>query len=136
MRVDPVHGLADVLVSRDGDIRRDGGPTAALKTEIVEFSTDLKRVVVRYRSNVDAVGELPYNYFPYLRVEVDGRPVSFYRSAMNQILLPVPAGEHIVSVRGVMSPLQARFLWLSLAVAALVVMLPGRLFSPLDRLAA
>ena len=71
---------------------------------------------VRYRSDADAFGQLPYNYFPYLRVDVDGRAVPFYRSAMNQILVRAPAGDHVVSILGVMPPLQARLLWLSLGV--------------------
>ena len=42
--------------------------------ELLGFTTDLKRVNVRYRSHAAAVAELPYNYFPFLRVEVDGAP--------------------------------------------------------------
>jgi len=50
-------------------------------------------------ANADAFGELSYNYFPYLRVDVDGILVTFYRSAMNHILVRLPAG-HFLLVAG------------------------------------
>ena len=133
MHVDRTRGTADTLITRDGDLREELTPSQPLEAEIVDFSTDLKRVRVRYRSNVEAFGQLPYNFFPYLRVEVDGLPVKFYRSAMNQILLRVPAGEHVVAVRGINPPLLARLMWLGLAVLILVSLAPRRLFASVDR---
>jgi 6-pyruvoyl-tetrahydropterin synthase related domain len=128
MHVDAGHGTAATLITRDGDFRSrlDGG--SALDARIVSFSTDLKHVVVRYRSNEDAFGQLPYNYFPYLQVDVDGTPVHFYRSAMNHIIVAAPAGEHVVTIHGVIPPLQERLLWLSLAATVLVIAIPRRLF--------
>ena len=133
MKIDLPRGVADTLITRDNDLREDIQASEALRPEILDASTDLKRVTVRYRSNLDAFGQLPYNYFPYLQVEVDGRPAPFYRSAMNHILLRVPAGEHVVTVRGVIPPLQAQLLWASLAASLLVILLPRRLFSSVAR---
>jgi hypothetical protein len=132
MRVDRTNGRAATLVSRDGDLRADLGP-GTLQTSVVDFVTDLKRVAVHYRSNADAFAQLPYNYFPYLHVSVDGQPVPFYRSAMNHILLRAPAGDHVVSVLGVMPPLQVRLLWLSLGVLAAVLCAPRALFATVPR---
>ena len=101
-----------------------------LSAEVLSFSTDLKHVAVRYRSNEDAFGQLPYNYFPYLHVEIDGAAVPFYRSAMNHVLVRTPAGEHTLAINGVIPPLQAQLLWLSLAAGALVILVPRRLFAP------
>jgi hypothetical protein len=128
MHVDLRRGVAGALITRDGDLREELPQAGPLTAEIVSFETDLKTVAVRYRSDGDAFGQLPYNYFPYLSVAVDGSPVRFYRSAMNQILLRVPAGDHLVTVRGVTPPLQSRLLWLSLAMSILVVAVPRRLF--------
>lgn len=128
MQVDMTRGVAGALITRDGDLRRELAGTQPLESEVVSFSTDLKHVTVRYRSNADAFGQLSYNYFPYLDVEIDGSPAPFYRSAMNQILLPVPAGDHVVTVHGVTPPLQAKLLWLSLAALVLVVIAPRPLF--------
>lgn len=133
MKVDLPRGVADTLITRDGDLRDDVHASEALRPEILDFSTDLKRVTVRYRSNVDAFGQLPFNYFPYLHVAVDGRQTAIYRSAMNHIVLRVPAGEHVVTVRGVAPPLQEQLLWASLAAMLLVVLLPRRIFSSVAR---
>jgi hypothetical protein len=133
MNPDMDRGVADVLISRDGDLRVDLGSPEALRIDIVDFATDLKRVAVRYRSNLDAVGRLPFNYFPYLQVEVDGRPVPFHRSAMNDILLRIPAGEHLVTVLGVAPPLQRAMFWVSLAALLAVVIAPRRSFIGLER---
>jgi hypothetical protein len=62
--------------------------------------------------------------------------VKFYRSAMNQILLRAPAGDHVVTVLGVTPPLQVKLLWLSLATLMLVVAAPRRLFASVDGLAS
>lgn len=132
MQVDLNRGVAQTLITRSGDLRADLGSSAELGTDIVSFSTDLKRVAVRYRSNLDAFAQLPFNFFPYLDVEIDGQRVPFYRTAMNHVLLRAPAGEHAVTIRGVMPPLQAQLMWLSLATAVVVVLLPRRLFSTVD----
>jgi hypothetical protein len=133
MRVDMTRGVAGALISRDGDIRGEVNVGDGLSAEILDFTTDLQRVAVRYRSNADAFGELSYNYFPYLRVDVDGTLVTFYRSAMNHILVRLPAGDHRVTVRGAMPPLQAQLLWFSLVAALGIVILPRRVFSSVDR---
>jgi hypothetical protein len=88
-------------------------------------------VDVRYRSSGDAVGLLSYTYFPYLDVRVDGQPTPFFRSAFDDILLRLPAGQHVVTVKGVAPPLQRRMLWLSFAALAIVLLVPTRLFAGL-----
>jgi hypothetical protein len=131
IRPDLERGVASTLITRDGDVRQDLGSSEELKSEVVAFASDLKHVTVRYRSNVDAFGQVPYNYFPYLDVRVDDKPTSFYRSAMNHILLPLPAGEHVIAIHGIISPLQERLLWLSLVATIAVIVVPRRLFSSL-----
>jgi len=79
---------------------------------------------------MEAVGQLSYSYFPYLEVDVDGKPTRFFRSAMSYILLPLPAGEHVVTIHGVASP-NCRWSFLFSSVfLVLLLALPGRLFKP------
>jgi hypothetical protein len=132
MRVEMTDGVAGALISRDGDLQGELTPVG-VTAEILDFTTDLQRVFVRYRSNTDAFGEMSYNYFPYLHVDVDDRPVPFYRSAMNHILLRLPAGEHRVTIRGAVPPLQASLLWFSLVASLGVLVVPRRLFASVDR---
>ena len=133
MRIDMDRGVADVLIARDPGLQIDLGRPDALRFDIESFSAELKQVTVRYRSSMDAVGQLPFNYFPYLDVAVDGRRVDFYRSAMNDILLRVPAGTHVVTIRGVAPPMQASMFWVSLVAFLGVLAVPGRLFRRLEQ---
>jgi hypothetical protein len=132
MQVDSAHGTAATLITRDGDVRQHVAWSGPLTASVLSFSTDLKDVVVRYRSSEEAFGQLPYNYFPYLQVTLDGLPVSFYRSAMNQIIVGTPAGEHVVRIHGVIPPLQERLLWLSLVALVVVVAVPHRVFASMN----
>jgi 6-pyruvoyl-tetrahydropterin synthase related domain len=129
MAIDVDRGVADTLVARDDAPRLDLGSPADLRAEVESFSTDLKHVEVGYRANRDAVGLLAYTYFPYLDVRIDGRPVPFFRSAFDDILLRLPSGRHAVTVTGVAPPLQRRMLWFSLAALLAVLLAPTRLFS-------
>ena len=133
MEIDTDRGVAATLVARDLEHRADLGSPADFHAEIESFSTDLKHVEVRYRSSGDAIGQLSYTYFPYLDVRVDGQPSPFFRSAFDDIMLPVPAGNHVVTVKGVAPPLQRRMLWVSLAAMVIVLIVPSRLFSGLRR---
>ncbi len=112
MKVDVKTGVADVLIAHpeEQDFRSlvpsEDTPQEGLEIEVRQFSANINTVTVGYRSNMEAVGRLAYSYFPYLVVELDGKPTRFFRSAMSYILLPLPAGEHVVKVHAVPSPSQ------------------------------
>lgn len=142
MGVDRERGVADVLIvhQEEKDIRLltepgDAGEQGVagegtLEVEVRTFSADLDSVVVGYRSNMEAVGQLSYSYFPYLVVDVDGRPTRFFRSAMSYILVPLPAGEHVVTIHGVASPNSRWSFLFSSVFLVLLLALPGSLFAP------
>ena len=132
MRVDLAHATADTLITRDGELRETLTAASPLQFGVLNFTTDLKHVTVRYRLNGDAFGELPFNYFPYLDVTIDGQPTPFYRSAMNKVIVRAPAGEHVVAIHGVAPPLQAQLLWLGLGVSLLTVAVPRRVFASVN----
>jgi hypothetical protein len=133
MGLDLPHHRASALIARDAQAVTDLGDGGSLESETLAFSTTLKRVDVRYRSNVEAMGQLPFTYFPHLRVEVDGAPVPFYRSAMDAIIVRAPAGEHTITIHGLMPPLQYRMAWLSFASLLAVFVLPAGPFRRLER---
>src|SRR6185436_19119942 len=55
MQVDMAAGTARTLIARDNWERADLRPTSALEAQVLSFTSDLKRVDVRYRSNADAI---------------------------------------------------------------------------------
>ena len=132
MNIDPARGVADVLIARDGDLAVDMGSNGTLEASIRSFSSELKRVEVRYEASTNAVGHLPYTYFPYLDVRIDGERVPFHRSALNTILLRVPGGEHVITIRGVAPPLQRSMAWISALSLLGVLVLPRFLFTPIE----
>jgi len=132
MQVDMTRGVANELISRDAGFRLDeaaAGSSEALRLRVTSYTADLKRVAVAYESNRDAAGQLPYTYFPYLRVTLDEAAVPFYRSAFNTILVRLPPGAHTIRVLGVAPPLQVAMLWLSLAAFVVTLLIPARLLS-------
>src|SRR5262249_41026782 len=128
MQVDMTRGVARQLVSRDPAFRLDTGADA-LQLTVTNYTADLKRVAVGYQSNRDAAGQLPYTYFPYLHVTLDGSDLPFYCSAFNTILVRLPAGAHTVRILGVAPPLQVTTLWISLAALVVTLLVPGRLLA-------
>ena len=130
MQVDMPRGVAGELISRDPAFRLDeSGGGEALELRATSYTADLKRVAVAYESNRAAAGQLPYTYFPYLHVTLDGADVPFYRSAFNTILVRLPAGAHTVRILGVAPPLQVAMFWLSLATLVVTLLMPGRLLA-------
>jgi hypothetical protein len=129
MAIDRQRGVAERLIAREPGLEGTSTPLEQLETEVRDVDFTLDRMTLRYISNGDAVGRLPMNYFPFLEVTVDGEPVAFHASAMNCILVSLPAGEHILRVRGVLSPLRIRTFWLSLVFLGVLLLVPRPLFA-------
>jgi hypothetical protein len=132
MRLNRSHSTADVLIAQDAAIRTTSDEIAPVQLSVERFSSDIRRVDVAYESDRASVGRLAYTFYPYLDVRVDGAPVEFYRSAMNEILLRLPPGRHQITVTGVAPPMQAQMAWVSLFALIAVMALPGRIFSQLE----
>ena len=129
MAIDLEHGIADVLIAHEPVPPIPQSDEKNLQVDITSFAVDARTVKVGYRSNHDAVGRLAYTYFPYLEVTVDAEPAEFFRSAMNYVLVPLPAGDHVVAVRGVASPLRKQTFLFSMIVGVLVLVIPGSVLS-------
>src|SRR5262249_7868134 len=101
MAIDMDRALAGTLVAREPNQRVDLGSRADLRATVEGFTPSLKHVEVKSRASRDAVGLLPYTYFPQLDVRVDGVRTPFFRSAFDDIMVRLPAGGHVVTVTGV-----------------------------------
>ncbi|MGE0384300.1 MAG: 6-pyruvoyl-tetrahydropterin synthase-related protein [Gammaproteobacteria bacterium] len=132
MRIDRHTGIAAAIPVVDHPGAR-AGVGGALSLRVDAFSAGLERIRIRYTSGAPAFAQLAYAYFPYLDVRVDGRPVEFWRSAMGQLVMDLPAGAHEITVRGRASPVRRASFLFSLAAAAALLSIPA---GALRRLAA
>jgi hypothetical protein len=131
MNIDLNRGMADFLILRD-DRKPQNTAThpAKLDVRFSDFSVAIDSVTLRYCSTGDAFAKLPYSYFPYLDVRIDGKETPFFRSAMHDIVVPIYSGEHTVRVLGRASPLSRWTFFFSLGSFIVVICFPSRI---LDR---
>ena len=127
MNVNPRESTAEVLVAGE-DVPGFETSSEPLTAEVLAFSSNLNRTEIRYVASGASMGRVALTYFPYLDVRVDDVPVPFHRSAMHNILVRLPAGEHTVTVRGVAPPFQRAMAWVSVAALMAVVCAPSRVF--------
>ena len=52
---------------------------------------------------------------------------------MSEILVRLPAGNHVVTVHGVVPPMQKQMFWLSLVALLIVALIPARAFANVTR---
>ena len=52
------------------------------------------------------MSELSYAYFPHNIVEIDGKQVPAYTSSMHFTMVPIPEGEHVLTLRASLSALR------------------------------
>jgi len=104
-----------------------------LSLQINEFFVDVNDVVVRFVSDGDGFARIPYTFFPYLDVRMDGSPTEFYPSVMHNVIVPITAGEHEISVRGVASPLRKNTFYFSLLSLLGVLIVPSQWLKIFDR---
>jgi hypothetical protein len=92
----------------------------------MDVSVDIATVTVRYRATGAGFGRLAYTYFPYLDVRLDGNKTPFFCSAMHNIVVPLPQGEHVISIHGRVAPLQRWAFYGSVLAAGGAVLFPAR----------
>ncbi|MBI4524223.1 MAG: hypothetical protein HY695_10480 [Deltaproteobacteria bacterium] len=128
MHIDLTRGRADYLIVRDDLVSPINDQTESLDVQVRNFLVSIDTITLRYISNGLGFGQLPYSYFPYLDVRVDGQPVPFYRSAMHTIVVPLHKGEHSIQIRGQASPLSKWTFLLSLSFILILAVFPSQFF--------
>ena len=133
MNIDLNRGSADYLILRD-DRKPQNSATSPDKfhVRVSDFSVSIDSVSVKYVSTGDGFARLPYSYFPYLDVRVDGKEAPFFRSAMHDIVVPVYLGEHTVRIVGRASPVSRWTFFLSVGAIIFIVLIPSRILNYFD----
>ena len=130
MNIDLNRGTAGSLILRDDRMPRNTEtPGKELDVRLGDFSVSIDSVTLKYVSSGGGFARLPYSYFPYLDLRVDGEPAPFFRSAMHDIVVPVYSGEHTVRVLGRASPLSRLTFFFSLGSFIVVMFLPSRILN-------
>jgi hypothetical protein len=134
MGINLERGTADFLIIRDDDLPASTGDDSRdVNLQIKDFSVSIDDVKIRYSTDVSGYGRVPFSYFPYLDVRIDGKSSRFYRSAMHYVVVPLPRGEHVISIRGQASPLRRVLFGLSILPLLGVLFFPSRLLAYVDR---
>jgi hypothetical protein len=134
MNMDLNRGTADYLILRDDQMPKNTGTSnGKLDVRVSDFSVAIDSVTLKYVSTGDGFARLPYSYFSYLDVRVDGKEAPFYRSAMHNIVVPVYLGEHTVRILGRASQLSRWTFLLSVASLIVIIFLPSRILNYFDR---
>jgi hypothetical protein len=134
MNMDLSRGTADYLILRDDRMPQNTSvPAGKFNVQVSDFSVSIDSVTVKYVSTGDGFARLPYSYFPYLDVRVDGKAAPFYRSAMHNIVVPIYLGEHTVRILGRASQLSRWTFLLSLASLIVIVFLPSPILNYFGR---
>jgi hypothetical protein len=134
MNIDLNRGAADYLILRDDRIPQNTGTSPdKFYVRVSDFSVAIDSVTLKYVSTGDGFARLPYSYFPYLDVQVDGKEAPFYRSAMHDIVVPVYLGEHTVRILGRASRLSRWTFLLSVGSLIIIIFLPSRILNYFGR---
>jgi hypothetical protein len=104
MRPDASTRTCQQLLLLDYDGQEDLGTQPSV--EVIEHHVWNQRVEMRVRTSSDCYARLAYAYFPYLRVEVDGKQVSPLQTADRFIGLRLGPGEHWITLVPYLSPLR------------------------------
>jgi hypothetical protein len=89
-------------------------------TETSELHSSFR---MKYRSSSDGYVNLSYSYFPWNHVEIDGTRIPAIRSAFNFIVVPVPKGEHTLTLKAGISDLREVLLYV--AIGSTLVLAAG-----------
>jgi len=95
---------------------------------IREFSETHHQVHLSFSSNLDGYIWLPYSFFPYNTVKIDGNRVQVKKSAMNFLIVPITSGEHVLTIQATLSPLRKALLLvvcIGLLFSALIIKFPN-----------
>ena len=122
MNPDLTTGTATEFVLRKG-ATQDSGSTGPAQLTVQKYTVDSERVELDF--TVDKVGfaAVPFAYFGYEKVLLDGRPVTFEPTAFNTICFPVSPGVHKLTIGPSMSP--ARFWGAFISLSALGLLIVG-----------
>ena len=66
--------------------------------DILGYKVDSQTVSYKFKSNTEGYIQLPVAYYSWQSVTIDDRPVAFYKSAMQTIVIPVDSGTHSIKV--------------------------------------
>ena len=124
MDIDPAHRTARRILVRDGPPLPAPLPGPVEPIRVEEQEEELTRIRLAVTAGSDCFLRLSQSYYPYQRVLLDGHPVErVYRSAMDFIVIPFPAGRHRIEVQAVLSPLRKGCLAASAGALAITLLL-------------
>ncbi|NNM53969.1 MAG: hypothetical protein HKM05_04515 [Spirochaetales bacterium] len=122
MNPDLTNGTATEFVLRKG-ATQDSGSTGPATLTVQKYTVDSERVELDFTVDKAGFAAVPFGYFGYEKVLLDGHPVTFEPTAFNTICFPVSPGVHKLTIGPSMSP--ARFWGALISLSALGLLIVG-----------
>lgn len=81
-------------------------PDDAVPLQVVDYKVEAQRVVLQVRVASAGYVQLAHPWYPFQSVEIDGHPAETLRGTLNLLVLPIEAGEHVITVTAYRSNLR------------------------------
>jgi hypothetical protein len=91
------------------------------KANVIRHQVWNQRVELDLHVSADCFARLAYSYYPYLKVTLDGKPITPMQTAGRFIALKLSEGEHRIVLEGTLSPLRKGLLVMDLCLLLLAI---------------
>lgn len=90
--------------------------------KLLEYHLDSQRFLIRFTAEAAGYVRVPFAYYPFLNVRLNGEKAEFYQTVMNFIVLEIPApGEYTLEMLPSVSPARKSGLIISLIALTAIV---------------
>lgn len=120
MKIDRSRGTAERLfVPRTAVTHQETSTDiSGAELTIEDYRVEMYHVSIRYTSKTEGYLRAAFSWYPDLEVRLDGKPVDNQRSLLGAIILPTPAGDHLLEL----IPLRKTSVWsIALTLAGLLI---------------
>lgn len=130
LELDKDHQTANILFTQDTPPPAlvNLQPDQPLQVTIKDYLVTVNNTDLVFDLSSPAFIQVSHAYYPYLSVSIDGQPVEFVETSFHMVGLWVEQGEHHLSIRPILSPLE----WVFLVIngLSLVIILTGLIIHP------
>jgi hypothetical protein len=126
MHLDYANRTAEKVFLQPGSARDSLADPNGLRLELLDYHARPKGYSYRIRLDRPAYLRLNASHFGFLKARLDGKPAPYLASATFDVVMKVPAGEHLIEIGGGWDPWRKAWLFVAWAAFALLAFLAIR----------